>query len=257
MTARHGQDTPGKGRHAALICAELKRLFRAHGLRYRDVAQAIGASEATVKRWMASENFTIDQVETLAHVVGVSFAELTELATKDNDVRLRRLSRAQEEGLTEQHQVLFVFWLLLNGWSAAEIKRECAIEEHTLVTYLTKLDKLRLIDLLPGNNIRLLTKREIDWLKDGPVRGTFNRRIRQYFLEMDFTNPSSIWASTSHKLSSHSAGRLEKMCEEFKREVRMLAEADRNLHEANKSWYVTLMAARPVPIESLKGPMGQ
>jgi transcriptional regulator with XRE-family HTH domain len=251
MTVQEGSPKPeqSRSRQAALLTATLKRLFQARGLRYRDVAKTIGVSEITVKRWMSMADLTIGQTELLCDVAGVSFTELCELATKDYDARLRQLTMEQEEGLAQDGLLTLIFSLLLSGWTASELRRECEIDEATLVSYLMRLDRLRLIDLLPGNFVRLLVKRDFEWRRTGPVRSLFYTNVKQYFLALDFRTPDAIWGSDLLRISSRSVPRIEQMFKEFDLSLRALAEADRAQEGGQKHWYITLTAAHPVTFE--------
>jgi transcriptional regulator with XRE-family HTH domain len=251
MTVQKGTRKPERkrGRQTALLTATLKRLFQARGLRYRDVADAVGVSEITVKRWMSAADLTIAQTELLCDIAGISFTDLSELAAKDYDARLRQLTMQQEEGLSQDGLLTLIFSLLLSGWTASELRRECEIDEATLVSYLTRLDRLRLIDLLPGNFVRLLVKRDFEWRRDGPVRSLFYTNVKQYFLELDFRAPEAIWGSDLLRISSRSVPRIEQMFKEFDLSLRALAEADRVEEGGEKHWYITLTAAHPVAFE--------
>jgi transcriptional regulator with XRE-family HTH domain len=236
------------GRHGALLTSVLKRLFQAKGFKYRDVARSVGVSEITVKRWMSGRGLTVEQLEVLAEVAGIGLAELTELAVADYDTRLPQITREQEEGLARDSLLSMIFSLLLIGWSAIEIKRECELDEATLVSYLVKLERLKLIELMPGNFVRLSTRRDLRWAKDSPVRGLFRTHVWRYFQEMDFESPDAIWGTETLRLSRRSALRMEQMFAELGRNLRELAEADRAEPSHEKRWYVTLAAARPVEV---------
>ncbi len=228
--------------HVSLLIDTLKRLFRARGLTYRAVAASMKVSEVTVKRWFSNQNMTLKTVEALCELADITLPDLMELATRDTDPRQRRLTAEQEHALT-QGQSAFIFSLLLGGWSAEELMRECGIDEAVLIGYLVRLDRLRLIDLLPGNIVRLLTKREIEWRRDGPVRRMFNLYVKKFFDGMDFNDPESLWESEHVRLSKNSFAQLQNMFVEFRRNVRALGEADRLQQSGDKAWYTTLVAA--------------
>jgi transcriptional regulator with XRE-family HTH domain len=235
-----------KGEHVKLLIDTLKRLFRARGLTYRDIAAGMSVSEVTVKRWFSSQNMTLRTVEELCDLANITLADLMELATRDSDPRLKKLSMEQEQALAESTLMSFIFALLLNGWSAEELRRECEIDEALLVRYLVRLDRLRLIDLLPGNIVRLLTKRDIEWRRDGPVRKMFSLYVKQYLDDMDFNDPEALWVADSVRLSKDALVRLQGMFIDFQRNVRALADADRSQQGGDKSWYSVLAAACPL-----------
>ena len=247
QTGANGSARRG-GRHGTLLTNVLKRLFQARGLKYRDVARSVGVSEITVKRWMSGRGLTVEQLELLAGVAGIGLPELTELAVADYDTRLPQITREQEEGLARDSLLSMILTLLLIGWSAVEIKRECALDEATLVSYLLRLERLKLIELMPGNFVRLLTRRDLRWAKDSPVRGLFHTHVWRYFLEMDFDSLDAIWGTETLRLSRRSVAKLEQIFADLGRNLRELAEADRAEPSGEKQWYVTLVAARPVEV---------
>src|SRR6185295_6608035 len=103
----------------------------------------------------------------LCDVAGVTMGELYELANANTDPRPRRLASEQESALHADVRLGFIFTRLQLGWTAEEIQRECRIGQAPLVAYLIRLEKLGLIDLLPGNRVRLRTARDIEWRRHG------------------------------------------------------------------------------------------
>ena len=97
-----------KGEHVRLLVDTLKRLFRARGLTYRDIAAGMSVSEVTVKRWFSSQNMTLHTVEELCDLADISLADLMELATRDSDPRLKRLSMEQEQALADGTVKMFL-----------------------------------------------------------------------------------------------------------------------------------------------------
>src|SRR5262249_26298627 len=62
------------------LIATIKRQLKAQGLTYRDVAQALALSEASVKRLFASERLNLDRLAQIAALLGFTLAELTQEA---------------------------------------------------------------------------------------------------------------------------------------------------------------------------------
>ena len=54
----------------------LKGLLRERGLTYADAAQALGLSEASVKRLFSQRTFALERVEALCELAGADIAEL-------------------------------------------------------------------------------------------------------------------------------------------------------------------------------------
>jgi transcriptional regulator with XRE-family HTH domain len=62
--------------HAITLVDTLKRLLKARGMTYGDLAARIGMSEATVKRMFSQKNFTLERLDQVLDASGISFDEL-------------------------------------------------------------------------------------------------------------------------------------------------------------------------------------
>ena len=152
--------------------ATVKRHLKAQGLTYRDVAAALKLSEASVKRVFARESFTVERLAAIARLLGFTLAEL--LAESAAEVpQLRVLTSEQEAKLVSDGKLLLVAVCALNRWSAAEITAEYRLTRAECLKYLLVLDRMGLIELLPGDRIRPRVARDFDWLPDGPIRRYF------------------------------------------------------------------------------------
>jgi transcriptional regulator with XRE-family HTH domain len=237
-----------QGQSARLI-ETLKSLFRSHGLRHADIATALKISRTTLKRRLSGQGLTIDQLEALSSLVDVTLGELVELSAVGQDKRLRRLSLEQEKALHEDVRLGFIFTRLREGWTAAEIQRECKIGEARLVGYLVRLEKLGLIDLLPGNRVRLHTVRDIDWRKHGPMWHSVDRYLSDIFSMMDSDDAELDRRVAVVKLTPASVSQLDDMFRHLQLEVRRMANKDRSAEPDAKSWYAVLMGARPFEMD--------
>ena len=146
-----------------ILIDALKQVFRARGMHYSDIAALSNVSERTVKRWLSGKGLTIQTVEELCELVDMSFIDLCEIAKRDIDVRPQRLNSEQERLLFDDLELAFVFRLLCRGWSPQELQHTTGMSDQTLTQHLSQLEKLRLLDLLPGNKVRVLFGRNIIW----------------------------------------------------------------------------------------------
>lgn len=69
--------------------------------------------------------------------------------------QLHELTTEQEATLVSDSKPLLVAVCALNQWTAAEITSRYRLTEPECVQRRLRLDRMRLIDLLPGNRIRL------------------------------------------------------------------------------------------------------
>jgi transcriptional regulator with XRE-family HTH domain len=231
-------------RQVATLIQALKQLCRSRGLRYREIGARLGVTERTVKRWFAGGGLTLQVVEDLCNVLGITFMELCEVAKADLDTRPAKLGREQARLLFTDLQLGFVFILLTRGWSAQEIQRECRMPEARMVEHLVKLERLKLVELLPGNKVRLLFARNIRW-HDNPEAGkAFARGLRNLFVTMDFTAPSAVWSSQVVNISDQALQEIMSKFQALTADIVKRGDAERE-SPSPKSWQVLLLAAQP------------
>jgi len=238
-------------RQVATLIEALKQLCRSRGLRYRDIGAQLGVTERTVKRWFAGNGLTLQIAEDLCNVLDVTFIELCEVAKADLDMRPTKLGREQARQLFTDLQLGLVFILLTRGWSAEEIKRECRIPEALIVEHLVKLEKLKLVELLPGNKVRLLFSRNIRWGDNSEAGKAFERGLRNLFVTMDFTTPGAVWTTQVVNISSQGLQEVMSKFQALAQDIMKHSDAERE-SPSPKSWQVVLMAAQPFDPLQLK-----
>lgn len=163
------------------LLATVKRLLKANGLAYRDVARALGLSEASVKRLFSTGNLTLERLAEICALLDITLAELTQAAVAATP-RLSRLDEKLEGELVSDPKLLLVAVCALNHWRLADIVARYRLDEAECLRCLLRLDRMRLIDLLPGNRIRINVTRDFDWRPGGPIERYFAGRGRDDFL---------------------------------------------------------------------------
>jgi len=208
---------------ATQLIATIKKQLRSQGKTYRDVALALGLSEPSVKRLFASGRLTIDRLVQVASLLGYTLAELSREAHAARP-RLSMLTEIQEREVVSDPKLLVVAVCALNHWTMEEIVQTYRIEHAECIKYLLRMDKLRIIDLLPGNRIRLNIARDFDWLPSGPIKQYFDTRGLGDFLKGDFSMGTGAMAFVNGMLTDKA---LAQMREELQKLRRTFAE----LHE--------------------------
>lgn len=226
----------------------LKRALKERGLTYADVAKALGVSHASIKRTFAQRSFTLARIDEVCELIGMNFLELARLAEQGRPAMPDTLTDAQEQALVEEPLALFCFHLVLGGWTVERIEAEYGIDQSYLIPALLKLERIGLIKLLPGNVIRLMTARSINWRRGGPMRRFFDRRVKEEFLQYDFSTPGSIWDFEIGELSDASRALLERRLANLFREVRDLISRDAELPPSVKTNVGLLIASTPIPL---------
>jgi transcriptional regulator with XRE-family HTH domain len=229
-----------------VVMGVLREFLQARGLRYRDIAQALDVTERTVMRWFASEAVDTKVIERLCSLIDISFFELFEFAARRVDSRLTTLTVEQEQALVDNALMNYLFVHILKGWFPKELQREVNIPEPMLVESLIQLEKWGLIELLPGNEIRLRTTRDIQWRKDGPYSRYMNMFLRWCLKQPDVTEARSSWTFETLKLSSGSLAQLRRKFETLKEDAIALSDQDRRSNDTSRDWYAVIFAARPI-----------
>jgi len=157
-----------------ILMRVLRELLRSRGLRHRDIAKRLNVAERTVTRWLSSDKIEASQIEKLSGLLNMTFFDVCELASRRIEERTSRLTLQQEQILADDHLLLYVFRQLLKGWTADEISEDLEIPKPVLIETLIRLEKLELIELLPFNQVRLRTVRNVEWLPKGPCSRSTN-----------------------------------------------------------------------------------
>lgn len=168
------------------VIATVKSQLKAQRLTYRDVAGALKLSEASVKRIFGDESFTVDRLEAIANLLGFTLAELLQEAASAVP-QLRVLTNDQEAKLVSDEVLLLVAVCALNRWTVAEITSEYHLSRAECLKQLLVLDRMGIIELLPGDRIRPRVARDFDWLPDGPIRRYFLDHALGDFLGSPFS----------------------------------------------------------------------
>jgi transcriptional regulator with XRE-family HTH domain len=136
------------------LISTLKKQLKSQGMTYRDVARALKLSEPSVKRLFASGRFTVERLVQVSNLLGFTLAELSKEALADR-MRLSTLTEKQEREVVSDPRLLVIAVCALNHWTMDEIVEFYKVSVPECIKHLLQLDRLRIIDLLPGNRIRL------------------------------------------------------------------------------------------------------
>ena len=152
---------------STVVVETLKRELRARGITYAGVAKPLGMSEASVKRMFAQKEFTLSRIDRICELAGMEFSELARTIAAQDSV-ISQLTYEQEKEFVENHKLMLVALCTLNHWTFEQIVTSYDLAAAECVKLLARLDKLKFIELMPNNRIRLLVSRFFAWIPDGP-----------------------------------------------------------------------------------------
>ncbi len=223
----------------------LKMTIKQQGMTYADIAKSLGLSEVSIKRLFAKKDLPLTRLEKICHSVGITLSELVELANQASPP-LSQLTQEQEQQLANDPKLLLVTYLALNRWQFGEMTKYYDINPHELVQLLAKLERLKILQLLPLNRIRLLTSRNFSWRKNGPIQKIYTEQIQSDFFNSSFDKPNETLVFMGGALSENTLAKLKNRIQELVREFDVLAEADQKLPRELKKSTGAVFALRPI-----------
>ena len=166
----------------------LKRELRQQRITYKQVAAALELSEPSIKRLFAGRFFTLERLEKICDLLGIGFNDLVQQMEKNVELT-SQLTLEQERELISDNKLLVLAYLLVNGLDFASVVAEYEIEETEGIRLLARLDRMKIIELLPGNRVRLLIAPNFDWIPNGPIQRFFEAEIQTEFFDTKFDGP--------------------------------------------------------------------
>jgi AcrR family transcriptional regulator len=228
----------------ALLIDLVKAALRQRGITYAQIATALDLSESSVKRLFAHKDMPITRLESICGVMNLELADLFEL-TQSSQRRLTELTEDQERALVDEPKLLMVGVLVLSHWTVEEILQEYQLTQPQLVGLLTRLDRLRLIDLLPGNRIKVRLARNFSWRKGGPIQRFFEERVQRQFFDSSFLGPGELRLTVHGSISPRANALLQQRMRKLAEELDALAEEDKRLDQRSRAGTTLVIAIRP------------
>ena len=163
----------------------LKQSLKTNRLTYADIASRLDMSEANVKRMFAKRRFSLERLEEVCQLMQMEMSDLFVLYEASRQ-RIDHLTEKQEQELVGDEKLLLVAVSVRNQLSFGDIVEHYEISTTECIQCLAKLDRLKIIDLLPNNRIKLRIDDHFSWLPGGPIERFFEREIQRQFLKSRF-----------------------------------------------------------------------
>ena len=206
----------------------LKYALKAHKKTYADVADALELSEASVKRLFAEKNLSLLRLEKVCQMISMEISDLVQLMNQRTH-RIKQLSKEQEAEIAADRILLLITVCALNQWTLEEMLDCYKITQSQAIHCLARLDRLKIIDLLPGNRIKLLISPNFHWIENGPIQKLFRNHLQEDFFSSNFNRSHEKLLVVNGMLSSESNAELQKKMERLAREFDELNNHDAGL----------------------------
>jgi DNA-binding Xre family transcriptional regulator len=176
---------------SARIIDTLKRELKARGFTYKALAERLDLSESAVKHMFSTGNFSLRRLDEVCAVLELDFSDLVDIS-ESHEHKIEQLSEEQELEIMSDMRLLLVAYCLLNYWTFDEIVARYDISPEQGLKYLRKLDRMKFIELQPGDRVRLLLANNFSWRKNGAIEKFFRNRVQNEFFGHHFQDDDSI-----------------------------------------------------------------
>jgi len=200
----------------------LKAELKLAGLTYADLATRLGMAESSVKRMFSrSGDLPLSRVDAICGVLGLEFADLARKVV-DNQPLMQQLTLEQEKAVVADRQLLMVAICVLSQLPLEEIIASYALSEAQCIHCLTRLDRIGIIDLRPGNRYHLKVAKGFRWLPHGPVMQFFRNEVLEDYFAGGFDGESElltlVHGEVGRGLAAAFRDRLVRVCQDFSRQ---------------------------------------
>ncbi|MFT5767811.1 MAG: transcriptional regulator with XRE-family HTH domain [Halioglobus sp.] len=225
------------------LVQSLKTALKAAGLTYAEVAGSLGLSESSVKRKFSRQDFSLAELDRICTDISTEISDLVKLM-EERQGRIQQLTKPQEEEIAEDMALLLVTVCVLNRWTFDDLLKAYLFTGPELIQKLAKLDRLKLIELLPHNRIKLLIAANFQWLPAGPIKSVFLKAIQQDFFAARFEQDDQQLIVRNGMLSSASNAEFQRKMERLAREFDLLNQEDNSLPLKMRRGYSVVLALR-------------
>ena len=126
----------------------------------------------------------------------------------------------------------------------ADILRYYQIRETECIRHLAKLDRLKVIELLPNNRIKLRVATNFSWRENGPIQSFFQKKISQEFFNTRFSRDDECLIVLNGMFSSNSNAELQRKLNRLAREFDLLNNDDAVLDLKERNGATLVLAMR-------------
>lgn len=226
------------------LVTAIKLALRQQGISYRALAKALALSESAIKQMFASGNMSLKRVDAICSVLKLDLTDLIG-SINEAETKIERLSYPFEKELVDDLRLLLVAYCVVNHWPMAAIVERYKISSTECIQYLAKLDRMKLIELLPGNRIRPLTKHNFKWINNGPIEKFFRTQVQSEFLASHFSGNDSIRVVNSANLTVQARQQLIERIKMIERLFEDISQQEKKRDPLDKQGTTMVLAIRP------------
>ena len=225
-----------------LIVAEIKKTLREKNLTYADVAKKLKLSVPSIKRLFSGGDLSLARIDQICELLQSDLHEI--LQRSRERPATNQLTLAQEQQIVSDPALLLMAWLVINRATVAEIAHTYRFSEREVLRYFFKLDQMKVIELQPGNRVRLLVSRHFSWRPGGPVQRYIHQKLLREFVDTHFTGPDDEFFFHGGEVSTQGLGELRQVLRTAARQCAEILDRDRTPRDSRHG-AAFVLALRP------------
>lgn len=206
------------------ITEALKLALKRQGFTYRQVADALGMSEKTIKRLFKDQDCSLSRLNDICQVIGINVYDLMTFA-QHRPEPIATLTTQQERFLSQHpHHFSFLYFLIV-GFDLNDIRHQYHLTELSVFRYLRDLDREGFLELGVHQEFRLKVEGKLLMTLKGPLKETVRRR-NEWFMNYVMQNDGkglNEFNSSFRFMSRQSAQDLKLEMADLMRRYRKLA----------------------------------
>jgi hypothetical protein len=157
----------------------------------------------------------------------------------------QQLTLEQETELTSDIKLLLMAHFLMNKLSFEQIIRIYDISETEGIRMLAKLDRMKLIELLPGNRVKLIIAKDFSLIPGGPIQRFYEKIVQQEFFDASFDGKGEFRIFVSGFFSRTANAEIIRKIKQLARDAHQLREDSNELPLEERFGCSLIMAIRP------------
>ena len=229
----------------------LKRILKMRRINYAQVASALELSEATVKRMFSRNEFSLQRFEQVCRLAEVTVAELAKEVDNEKNY-ISQLTEEQERRVVGNTKLFIVAVCVLNHLTLEEIVAIYKISETECIQLLLELDRIRFLQLLPNNRIKLLVTRTFSWRPNGPILQYVKETGAEDYFRSRFDGAGEHVTLINALISPSSSAQIISRLKRVGRDFAEMHDDDKHLPLGERRPASLLLAIRPWEPEAFK-----
>ena len=227
-----------------LIIKTLKKELRKQGINYKQVADKLGLSEASVKRLFAEHSFSLDRLSKVCELLNLEITDLVHEMEKNIELT-QQLTLEQETELVSDIKLLLMAHFLMNKLSFEEIIKIYDISSTEGIRLLAKLDRMKIIELQPGNRVKLMFAKDFRLIPGGPIQQFYQKTVQQEFFNSSFDGNGEFRIFVSGFFSRAANAEIIRKLKQLERDANELMRDSEELPLEERFGCSLIMAIRP------------